>query len=429
MRTIGCILFALFALLAGMSAAGAATFTILPDGGGDFPTIQAGIDAIDDGDVLELGAGTFTGDGNRDIDFLGKAIVVRSQTGSPETCILDCQGSVAEPHRGFHFRSGEGTGSVLDGVTITGGWAGDGARGAGIRCENASGPIISNCVLSQNRGAAALCIDHGHLQCQDCVFEHNAALEGGGVCCEEATLTLTGCRFLQNTADMLGGAVHAHAATIEIVDCEFDQNSAAHGGATDFHFGCTVELRRCRYYGNSAGEAGAVCLFGMCTGLVADCTFADNTAASWGGALSVGKSSICQVRGCTFYGNAAPSGAVLLSDNQFVMANTVIAFNLQGPGLYEHSNVLLSCCDIFGNEGGDWIGAYAGQYGTNGNIAADPLFCAPEVWDFTLHADSPCAPNSPPNPECDRIGAWPVGCGPTPTRETSWGRLKALYRQ
>ncbi len=44
--------------------------------------------------------GIYTGEGNRDIDFLGKAITVRSENG-PESCIIDCQGSEADPHRGL----------------------------------------------------------------------------------------------------------------------------------------------------------------------------------------------------------------------------------------------------------------------------------------------------------------------------------------
>jgi hypothetical protein len=51
--------------------------------------------------------------------------------------------------------------------------------------------------------------------------------------------------------------------------------------------------------------------------------------------------------------------------------------------------------------------------GTNGNISLDPRFCDYESRDFHLAADSPCAPFTPPNPECGLIGAWPVGCAAT----------------
>ena len=80
----------------------AADYLVHPDGTGDFPTIQAALDAAGQGDVIELADGTFTGDGNRDIDYLGKAITVRSENG-PENCIIDLGGSPAEPHWGFVF--------------------------------------------------------------------------------------------------------------------------------------------------------------------------------------------------------------------------------------------------------------------------------------------------------------------------------------
>ena len=58
--------------------------------------------------------GVYTGTGNRDIDFLGKAITVRSENG-PNNCVIDCNGE----GRGFEFRSGEDANSVLAGFTIT----------------------------------------------------------------------------------------------------------------------------------------------------------------------------------------------------------------------------------------------------------------------------------------------------------------------
>ena len=89
----------------------------------------------------------------------------------------------------------------------------------------------------------------------------------------------------------------------------------------------------------------------------------------------------------------------------------------------------LSCCDIFGNAGGDYVGCIEDQAGESGNISLDPLFCGPEIGDFTLSSASPCTPFSEPNPECDQIGALPVGCGPTPTERVSWGAIKGIFRK
>ena len=87
------------------SPALAATYLVHPDGTGDFPTIQDAIAAAASGDVIELGDGVFVGAGNRDVSFQGKALTVRSQSGDPSVCVLDCQGAPVDLHRGFSFES------------------------------------------------------------------------------------------------------------------------------------------------------------------------------------------------------------------------------------------------------------------------------------------------------------------------------------
>lgn len=48
----------------------AETYTIAPDGSGDFPTIQAALVAAQAGDIVELLNGTLMGEGNRDVDHV-----------------------------------------------------------------------------------------------------------------------------------------------------------------------------------------------------------------------------------------------------------------------------------------------------------------------------------------------------------------------
>jgi len=119
-----------------------------------YPTIQDAIDAASDGDTVVVHPGTYTGAGNRDLDFNGLAITVRS--GDPDedsvvaATIINCAGSAASPHRAFIFQSGEDTNSVVAGFTITNGYirfAGEDSKGGAISCIGSS-PTIRNCVIT-----------------------------------------------------------------------------------------------------------------------------------------------------------------------------------------------------------------------------------------------------------------------------------------
>jgi len=82
------------------------------------------------------------------------------------------------------------------------------------------------------------------------------------------------------------------------------------------------------------------------------------------------------LRECRDYG-----GGISAWDCGLTVRNTIISFSGDGRGaLCMGSGTLeLSCCDVYGNIEGDWVGCIQSQYGISGNISADPLFCdAPE---------------------------------------------------
>ncbi len=65
----------------------------------DFATIQAAINAAITGDEVVVADGVYTGAGNKNLDFHGKLITVRSASGDPVLCTIDCEGA----GRGFIF--------------------------------------------------------------------------------------------------------------------------------------------------------------------------------------------------------------------------------------------------------------------------------------------------------------------------------------
>jgi hypothetical protein len=102
-------------------------------------SIQAAIDAAQNGDVIVASAGEY----GEDIDFHGKAIAV---VGSGPDSIL--RGTGTGPV--VTFDEGETRASVLDSFTITGGIA---TRGGGIFISGASPMILRN-VIRDNRAAS-----------------------------------------------------------------------------------------------------------------------------------------------------------------------------------------------------------------------------------------------------------------------------------
>ena len=110
-----------------LATAGGAVHMVLPDGSGDFPTIQQALLAADSCDVILLADGTFAGDENHNLDFLGKPITLRSASGNPAACTIDCTIGPGDPdiaHRAFEFHNLEDSSAVVRDITIYNGSAG-----------------------------------------------------------------------------------------------------------------------------------------------------------------------------------------------------------------------------------------------------------------------------------------------------------------
>lgn len=404
------------ALLWGFVAVCPATvYVVEPDGSGDFPTIQAAVVAVTDGDIIELTDGIFAGYGNRDLDYLGKSITIRSRSGDPAACTIDCGGSPGDPHRGCDFHSAEGPDAVLADVTIRNGYLqGNYPQGCGaaVLCRNAS-PTLQGCILTggtASSGGGLHCSSSAAPTVEACIFADNIATSSaGGMYCSGAVApSLSDCVFSGNSAASFGGAFYCtNDATPSLDACVFLMNSAANeGGGLRSSSGALATMTGCTFIGNTSGLGGAV-----------SCYRAD-----------------CVLSGCTLYGNAAihfGSGISCVFSSSAAAENCIIAGGTSGDAVHcaTSSSAVMVCCDVYGNVDGDWVSCIADQLGIDGNICEDPLFCDPGSGDLHLHCDSPCQPFSPPNPECDLIGAWPVGCGASPSSRTTWGGLKHLYRR
>ncbi|MBN1552000.1 hypothetical protein JW979_11040, partial [bacterium] len=77
----------------------------------DFSVIQAAINAALEGDTILISDGTYTGSGNRNLNFNGKNLVLMSVNG-PEYTVLDGERN----GRCLELRNGEDRSSIIRGL-------------------------------------------------------------------------------------------------------------------------------------------------------------------------------------------------------------------------------------------------------------------------------------------------------------------------
>ena len=395
---------ALVSLCAGTAMG--ATYVVSPDGLGDYPTIQAAVNAATDGDIIELTDGTFTGDGNRDIMVPARPITIRSQSGDYLDCIIDCQGSARAEHRGFRFETAVGSGDVtLEDVAIINGYVTD--SGGGIWILGAS-PTIDGCAVAMctadggsTRGGGIYVSDGGSPTVNWCQISQNTAAYGGGVAVFNASGVFQSCDITDNEATDTAGGVYIQAGgTIQIAYCDIVSNSAPRAGGVRMA-GTTPFLQSCNISRNdaTAGHSGGVWLQG---GFVNFCTIVENSATQEGGGVY-----------CT-----AGTGGL----NKCIIAFTESGY---GVGATEGNAPSLSCCDVYGNAGGNYDAEVGDQTGFDFNFSLDPELCDINDADYRLFDTSPClAANSP----CGTpVGRYNQGCD-SPVEGMSWGRVKGMWR-
>lgn len=395
----------------------------------DFSTIQAAINQAWEGDTVIVADGNYTGPGNRDIDFKGKAITVRSQNG-PENCIIDCKGKMEERHRGFYFHSGEDANSVVKGFTIANGYAPD-IEGGAIKCMDSS-PTIENCIFSRNSAlnyGGGVHNSNSNPILKNCTFSENLVTSGlnctgGGMCNHYSNPTLINCTFTGNSGysyyDTLGGGMYnyysnpilSNCAFIEnscsigggmynyysdstLTNCTFSRNLVREGGGGMRNFESKVVLTNCIFNGNVSdcyGGGGGIYTRGGDSTLI-NCLFTGNsTTEYYGGGIYCCDSTHVTLSNCTFAGNSAVSGSALAcySPDQGYPSYLWIANCIfwDGPGQIQingNSVIMITHSNV--------QGGWAGPGGNNINI--DPGFMDavnpdPNLRDYRLQLDSPC---------------------------------------
>jgi len=344
-RVITFILAALFIT----TSSAAARDLLVPN---EYNTIQAAIDAAADEDTVIVADNTYTGPGNRDIDFKGKAITVKSKNG-PENCIIDCQGSETQKHRGFYLHSGQGQGAVIEGFTITNAY-GDQYGGA-FFLEDCSA-TINSCKILNNvapNGAAVACY-RASPTIADCIIVGNfATFYGGGIYCTKGSSpTITGCTIIGNSAQADGGAIDCFDTSLAITNCYIAGNAANRGGAVRTSDCPSLQIENSTFIGNSATKGGALFAVNCPSGMITNCIIAANSARDGAGIVSW--MSEFAITTCKITGNSADYGGGLtcLHSSLTIMSSTIsgnLAKQAGGAMYCSSSSPIISNCVISGN--------------------------------------------------------------------------------
>lgn len=321
----------------------------------EYSTIQDAINAAVNGDVVSVAPDTYTGDGNRDIDFLGKAITVRSTDPNDPNIvaatIIDCQGTQTNQHRGFYFHNQEGPKSILAGFTIK---YGNAKCGGGIYCIESS-PTIVSCTFSDNMAVQyeyvySLSIpEYGSSR-----IDNNSDIRimcpppppqrrgnGAGICCVDSNAVVENCKFFNNYAYEQGGGMYSMSGDPTLINCTFTQNSAGGGGGMANLEGSSPTLKNCTFNENTAETGGG----GMRNAdnsnpALTNCTFQDNSAG-WSGGLGNYYSSPT-LTNCAFIGNSAVNngGAINNYESNPVFINCIFTNNSAevGGGIFSEYN-------------------------------------------------------------------------------------------
>ena len=347
---------------------------------GDYPTIQAGINAAQNGDTVLVADGTFTGVGNKNIDFLGKAIVVISENGA-ENCIIDCEGD----GRGFYFHTNETRSSVLDGFKIINGAVTD--RGGGIKIVTAS-PTIKNCIISNNHANGT-----------------GGEASGGGICAVvNASPLISNCTISNNTCNWCGGGIEIaqdlggppSSPIVEYCTIQGNTSTVCNGGIVISNT-TTAIVKNTLIINNTGPEIGAMHCWAASPTII-NCVISGNSGNVYAGGINLG------------WGGGEPPSSPTIK-NTIIEGNTGVGIRSQGG-----SNPSVIYNDVYNNSGGNFSNMPTGlgvitTTNFNGdscdtffNIFEDPLFYS-TTGDSAYHlaVNSPCIdagdPNSPHDPD------------------------------
>ncbi len=344
----------------------------------DQPTIQAGINAAVNGDTVLVAPGTYI----ENIDFIGKAITVKSSGGSKVTIIDGGKvGTVVT------FISGESQSTVLSGFTIQNGVAPLSSQGGGINIVNSS-PAIRNNIVTQNTacgGGGGISLINGAPLIVGNTISHNSQISicsggsgGGGISINGGTgAQILGNRIVNNTFPP-GSGISLNAGGSPLIQNNIiaDNDSGLNGSGGGFYIvnESNPTIVQNLIYANHAGMGGGIYLLpplGTAGSIIVSNTIVDNTGSQGGSAI--------------FTGGFDDASQII--NNLFVSNTGLNAVDCDGT--YDKVPPVFTNNDSYSAGGVAIEGTCANDIGQNGNLSSDPQFVNAAKHMYQLTATSP----------------------------------------
>ncbi len=387
----------------------------------DYQTIQAGIDAVEEGDTVLVAprrgyfvrlsfrratpftlASRYLLDGNE--RFIGETSLT---TTYGDSSILTFESQVTRETRVVGFTIERGFSEYGGGINCRGGspslewlriqFGGAENEGGGVYVQGNANPILLNCKITHNRSGygGGIAVDYrARCEMKNCyIGENEAGARGGGVFfAHNSMLTMTDCNVVGNINQGWGAAIYG-----------WD------GAGLMFEGGSII--------GNIPRE-GQQIIGGAISLASAGATFRNALIVGniGQGAVAAGvgdRNSNLTIESCTIANNIDPS-------------ETPSQFNGAFGALYIANSILWDLGESVPTIGESWRSSVtfnnirdfqednfrATHLSINDNIDSDPLFADPDNGDYSLTADSPCIdagdPDADPDPDGTRadIGAF-----------------------
>jgi hypothetical protein len=203
-----------------------------------------------------------------------------------------------------------------------------------------------------------------------------------------------------------GGGILVVESSPTIIDCQLVRNRSNHfGGGMVCYMRASPLLKDLRFLDNEAvNNAGGLGVKSFSAPEATNLLFVRNKAKRGGGIWCLNSS--LDLREATLVRNDGieSSGGIWSSQGKMSIRNCIIAFSTGGEAVSCSAppSLVISCCDIFGNVGGDAIESC--MEGGAGNISVDPQFSDPGIDDYSLKPGSPCQEGVHASARCGPMG-------------------------